>query len=88
MSCCKRSIGIVPKPRDAIINGGPTWFGSKAELLDLVQSAHALGLQVYADLVFNHNSGGDAQEMSPILAEFSFWPLFCRYGPAAVQMRP
>jgi alpha-amylase len=24
--------------------GGPTWFGSKAELLDLIQSAHALGL--------------------------------------------
>ena len=46
--------------------GAPTWFGSKAELLDLIQSAHALGLQVYADLVFNHNSGGDAQELNPI----------------------
>jgi glycosidase len=41
-------------------------FGSNAELLDLIQSAHALGLQVYADLVFNHNSGGDAQELNPI----------------------
>ena len=40
--------------------GAPTWFGSKAELLDLIESAHALGLQVYADLVFNHNSGADA----------------------------
>jgi hypothetical protein len=46
--------------------GAPNWFGSKAELLDLIQSAHALGLQVYADLVFNHNSGGDAQELNPI----------------------
>jgi len=41
--------------------GVPTWFGSKADLLDLIESAHALGLQVYADLVFNHNSGADAQ---------------------------
>jgi len=68
--------------------GTPTWFGSKAELLDLMRAAHALGLQAYADLVFNHNSGGDVLEMSPILAEFRFWPLFCRYGPTAVQMRP
>jgi Glycosidases len=30
--------------------GVPTWFGSKADLLDLIESAHALGLQVYADL--------------------------------------
>ena len=46
--------------------GMPTWFGSKAELLDLVQTAHAHGMQVYADLVLNHNSGGDAQEENPI----------------------
>ncbi len=46
--------------------GVPTWFGSKVELLDLIQSAHAQGLQLYADLVFNHNSGGDAQELNPI----------------------
>jgi alpha-amylase len=46
--------------------GVPTWFGSKAELLDLIESAHALGLQAYADLVFNHNSGADAQEPNPI----------------------
>jgi alpha-amylase len=46
--------------------GEPTWFGSKAELLDLIETAHAHGMQVYADLVFNHNSGGDAQEKNPI----------------------
>jgi alpha-amylase len=45
--------------------GVPTWFGSKAELLDFIQAAHAFGLQVYADLVFNHNSGADAQELNP-----------------------
>ena len=46
--------------------GKPTWFGSKSELLDLIQTAHAHGMQVYADLVLNHNSGGDAQEQNPI----------------------
>jgi alpha-amylase len=46
--------------------GVRTWFGSKTELLDLIESAHSLGLQVYADLVFNHNSGADAQELNPI----------------------
>src|SRR6266850_420533 len=46
--------------------GVPTWFGSKAELLDLIQSAHGSGLQVYADLVFNHNSGADDQEVNPL----------------------
>src|SRR4029453_11044241 len=46
--------------------GVPNWFSSKAELLHLIQSAHALGLQVYADLVFNHNSGGGTQELNPI----------------------
>jgi len=46
--------------------GVSTWFGSKAELLDLIQTAHTHGMQVYADLVFNHNSGADAQEQNPI----------------------
>ena len=55
--------------------GVPTWFGSKADLLDLIESAHALGLQVYADLVFNHNSGADAQESNPIDGQ-SRWTKF------------
>ena len=42
--------------------GVPTWFGSKDELLGLIRTAHAHGMQVYADLVFNHNSGADGQE--------------------------
>ncbi len=46
--------------------GVPTWFGAKADLLDLIQTAHANGLQVYADMVFNHNSGADGQERNPI----------------------
>jgi alpha-amylase len=46
--------------------GKPTWFGSKAALLDLIKTAHNHGMQVYADMVFNHNSGGDAEEPNPI----------------------
>jgi alpha-amylase len=40
----------------------PTWFGTRDELEDLVKAVHDHGMQVYADLVFNHNSGGDEQE--------------------------
>jgi len=43
-----------------------TWFGSKDELVELIKTAHDNGLQVYADLVINHNSGGDKQETNPI----------------------
>ncbi len=43
-----------------------TWFGSKNELIDLISFAHENGLQVYADIVLNHNSGGDEQEVNPI----------------------
>jgi len=44
----------------------PTWFGSKAKLTSLIRAAHDRGLHVYADLVINHNSGGDAEEKNPI----------------------
>jgi alpha-amylase len=43
-----------------------TWFGSKAELLGLIRAAHDNGMDVYADMVINHNSGGDAEELNPI----------------------
>jgi alpha-amylase len=43
-----------------------TWFGSKAELLALILAAHGNSLQVYADLVINHNCGGDAEELNPL----------------------
>ncbi len=39
-----------------------TWFGSKDELVSLIAAAHEAGLQAYADLVINHNSGGDKEE--------------------------
>jgi alpha-amylase len=43
-----------------------TWFGSKDELLTLIQTAHDNGMEVYADVVLNHNSGGDGEELNPI----------------------
>jgi alpha-amylase len=38
-----------------------TWFGSRADLCALVAAAHARGLQVYADMVYNHMSGGEKE---------------------------
>lgn len=43
-----------------------TWFGTKQDLLDLIAAAHAEKIQVYADVVLNHNSGADAQETNAI----------------------
>lgn len=43
-----------------------TWFGNQAELVSLIDAAHAANMQVYADLVLDHNNGGDAQEVNPI----------------------
>ena len=43
-----------------------TWFGSRDELCDLIRVAHQNKLQVYADLVLNHNNGADQQEVNPI----------------------
>jgi alpha-amylase len=41
--------------------GVETWFGGKADLVTLVQTAHGRGMQVYADAVYNHMSGGDSE---------------------------
>lgn len=39
-----------------------TKYGTKAEYLDAIAVAKASGLQVYADVVFNHKMGADAVE--------------------------
>ena len=40
----------------------PTWFGTKSELVQLIQEAHSNGMQIYADLVLNHTNGADEEE--------------------------
>ncbi|WP_287130834.1 alpha-amylase [Candidatus Cyanaurora vandensis] len=39
-----------------------TKYGTKAQLLMAVQEVQACGMQVYADVVFNHKDGGDKTE--------------------------
>ena len=53
----------------------PTWFGTKAELLALIDDAHQNNLSVIADIVINHSSGADAQELNPLSGQ-SRWTLF------------
>jgi alpha-amylase len=45
----------------------PTWFGTKDELLELIRTAHGNELSLIADVVINHNSGADAQELNPLI---------------------
>jgi alpha-amylase len=39
-----------------------TKYGTKAEYIDAVNTAHAAGLQIYADIVLNHLAGADEAE--------------------------
>ncbi len=55
--------------------GVPTWFGTRAALEELVRAAHAAGLHLYADMVFNHNNGADEQEVNPLDGQ-SHWTRF------------
>ena len=41
-----------------------TWFGSKNALEALIAEAHAYNMQVYADMVLNHTSGADVEEIN------------------------
>jgi alpha-amylase len=53
----------------------PTWFGTKAELLTLIETAHDHGLSLIADVVINHNNGADEEQVNPLLDQ-SRWTLF------------
>ncbi len=53
----------------------PTWFGTRPELESLIESAHKHQLSLIADIIINHNSGADAQEVNPITGQ-SRWTLF------------
>jgi alpha-amylase len=52
-----------------------TWFGNQAELTALINAAHTAKMQVYADLVLDHNSGGDAQELN-LIDQQTRWTVF------------
>jgi alpha-amylase len=53
----------------------PTWFGTKKDLLALIGEAHQNRMGVIADVVINHNSGADAQEVNPLTGQ-SRWTAF------------
>jgi alpha-amylase len=46
--------------------GVKTLWGNRAELEALIQKAHANNLGLYADMVLNHNSGADEEEVNPL----------------------
>jgi alpha-amylase len=52
-----------------------TWFGSKDELVALIKAARAAKIQVYADIVINHNNGADAQELNGLTGQLG-WTVF------------
>jgi len=53
----------------------PTWFGTRHELDELIANAHRNNMTVLADMVFNHNSGADAQEVNLINGQLR-WTVF------------
>ena len=53
----------------------PTWFGTRAELESLIETAHSYQLSLIADVVINHNSGADVQEVNPLIQQ-ARWTLF------------
>ncbi|MEM9767136.1 MAG: alpha-amylase [Cyanobacteria bacterium P01_D01_bin.71] len=48
-----------------------TRYGTKDEYLAAIQAAHAAGIEIYADVVFNHKNGGDHTEQSPAVAYYA-----------------
>ena len=52
-----------------------TWFGTKQELLNLIETVHSHGLSLIADVVINHNSGADESEVNPLTGQ-ERWTLF------------
>ena len=46
--------------------GVKTLYGNRAELEALIAKAHGSGLGLYADMVINHNSGADEEEVNPL----------------------
>lgn len=57
----------------------PTWFGTRKELEALIANAHQQRLSVIADIVINHCSGADAQEVNPINGQLRW----TKFNPAS-----
>ena len=49
-----------------------TRFGSRAELESLISTAHDNNIDVIADIVMNHNTGAEEQEVNPITGETNY----------------
>ena len=63
-------------------NRKETWFGSKNDLMSLINVAHNNDMQVLADLVFNHCSGGEP-EYNPFTGEE--W--YTKFNPASNKFK-
>ena len=59
-----------------------TRFGSREELENLIETAHANGIEVIADIVINHNSGG-ALEYNPYRDEMTYTSFTPEHGNAS-----
>jgi len=46
--------------------GAKTLYGNRAELEALIKRAHEHNVGLYADMVINHNSGADEEEVNPL----------------------
>jgi alpha-amylase len=46
--------------------GAKTLYGNRAELEALIKKAHEHNVGLYADMVINHNSGADEEEVNPL----------------------
>jgi alpha-amylase len=58
--------------------GIPTGFGTRQQLVDLIAACHTHKMQVYADVVYNHCSGGD-MEPNPDSGQ----PYYTHFAPAS-----
>lgn len=68
-----------------------TWFGSRADLNELIDTAHRHGMEVYADMVLNHNSGADGMQVNPLTGEpwwFQFDPKSGKFSRNADHFHP
>ena len=55
----------------------PTWYGTRQELSQLIETAHSHRLGVIADVVINHNSGADEPEVNPLINQ----PRWTKFNP-------